>query len=174
MSREKKAEQIAELKDTILKCSVGILTDYRGLSAADITTLRRRLGDAGVEYKVVKNTLARFAAEEASRGDLAPSFVGPVAVAFGYGDVIEPAKVIAKFAADMRLEVAVKGGFLPERMLTAADVKALAKMPPREVLLAMVVGGINSPLTRLAGCLNAPISGLARVLGARIKQLEEA
>ena len=83
MSREKKAQIIESLEETFSRCSVGILTDYRGLSVSEITILRRKLGESGIEYKVVKNTLARFAAERAGRADLATSFEGPVALALG-------------------------------------------------------------------------------------------
>ena len=82
MSREKKAQIIDALQDTFSKCNIGILTDYRGLSTPEITILRRKLRESSVEYKVVKNTLARFAAERADRDDLANLFDGPIAIAF--------------------------------------------------------------------------------------------
>jgi len=172
MSKEKKAQIIDGLQETFSKCSVGILTDYRGLTVSQITGLRRKLGESSVEYRVVKNTLARFAAERAKRADLAPSFVGPVAIAFGYGDVVEPARVLADYARASNLELPIKGGFLPDRMLTPDEVNALARLPSREVLLAQVLGGMLSPITSLVNCLSAPITGLARVLQARITQLE--
>jgi large subunit ribosomal protein L10 len=92
MPREKKAQIIDRLQEVFSKCSIGILTDYRGLSVPEITDLRRKLKEAGIEYKVVKNTLARFAAERAGKDELAGFFVGPVAVALGYGDITEPAR----------------------------------------------------------------------------------
>ena len=116
MSKEKKAQIIDSLQETFSKCSVGILTDYRGLTVPQITGLRRKLGESGVEYKVVKNTLARFAAERAERADLAPSFVGPVAIAFGYGDIVEPARVLTDYIRTSNLELPIKGGFLVDRL----------------------------------------------------------
>lgn len=174
MSREKKAQIIESLEETFSRCSVGILTDYRGLSVSEITILRRKLGESGIEYKVVKNTLARFAAERAGRADLATSFEGPVALALGYGDIVEPAKVLTDYISTSKSVLAIKGGFLGDRLLTAEEVSTLAKLPSREVLLARVLGGMQSPITALVNCLTAPIAGVARILEARIKQLEGA
>lgn len=172
MSREKKAEIIERLREDISNCEIGILTDYRGLSTLEITTLRRRLQEAGSQYRVVKNTLARFAAERAGREDLISSFEGPVAIAFGYGSLTEPAKVLADYIRTSGASVSIKGGFLPGRLLTLEDVVTLSTLPSREVLLAKVVGGMKSPLWALASCLTSPLRGFVGVLQARIKQLE--
>jgi len=172
MSREKKAQVIDRLQETFAKCSIGILTDYRGLSASEITGLRRSLRESGIEYRVVKNTLARFAAERASRADLATSFVGPVAIAFGYGGIVEPARALADYIRTSKLELHIKGGFLGDRLLTSEEVIVLSTLPSREVLLARVLGGMQSPIVSLVNCLTAPIAGVTRVLQARIKQLE--
>jgi large subunit ribosomal protein L10 len=172
VSKEKKAQVIDRLEEEISKCSVGILTDYRGLSAAEITKLRRMLEEAGIEYRVVKNTLARFAAERLGRADLAAAFVGPIAIAFGHGGVVEPAKVLTSYIDTAKSVLAIKGGFIADKMLSAGEVSVLAKLPPREVLIAKVLGGMQSPIVALLNCLNAPLTGVARVLEARIKQLE--
>jgi len=174
MSREKKAEVIDQFAEAFSRCSIGILTDYRGLSNAEITALRRRLGDSGIEYKVVKNTLARFSAEKSGIDDLKACLSGPVAIALGYSDVIEPAKILADFISTSKSTLTIKGGFLGERILTSDDISSLAKLPPREILLAKLLGGIQSPIGRLVGCLSGPIAGLERVLQSRIKQMEEA
>jgi large subunit ribosomal protein L10 len=171
-SREKKAKAIDQLQDTFTRCQVGILTDYRGLSTPQITALRRRLREASIEYKVVKNTLARFAGERAGRSGLASLFEGPVAIAFGYGNITEPAKVLTDYIRSSQISLSIKGGFISDRLLTAEDVTTLATLPPREVLLAKVLGGMQSPIATLIGCLSNPLRGLAGVLGARIKQLE--
>lgn len=172
MSREKKAQIIDRLYEAFAKCSIGILTDYRGLSTAEITGLRRKLGELGVEYKVVKNTLARLAAERAGRDELVSSFEGPVAIAFGYGDIAEPARALVDFIDTTKVSLAIKGGFLDERVLTAEEVTTLSALPSREVLIAKVLGGMQGPITALVNCLTAPISGIIWVLQARIKQLE--
>jgi large subunit ribosomal protein L10 len=172
MSREKKTEIIDRFKDTFSRCSIGILTDYRGLSNSEITALRRRLGDSSVEYRVVKNTLARFAAERAGKANLAGSFVGPVAIALGYGDVTEPAKILADYISTSKSALTIKGGFLGDRVLTPEEVSTLARLPSREILLTKLLGGMQSPIAGLVNCLSAPIAGVARVLQARIKQME--
>jgi large subunit ribosomal protein L10 len=172
-TREKKAQLIDSLQEIFAKCSVGVLTDYRGLTAAEMTELRRQFREAGVEYRVVKNTLARFAAERAGKDELVGFFEGPVAIAFGYGDITEPARALATYIEEAKVEMTVKGGFLPDRMLSREEVETLSKLPSRDILLARVVGGIKSPLTALVGRLNAPMTGLVGVLQARIKQLEE-
>ena len=174
MSREKKAEMIDKLEETFSKCSVGILMDYRGLSVQELTDLRRKLGKLGIDYKVVKNTLARFAAERLGRAELATSFEGPVAVALGYGEIAEPAKVVSDYIASTKSIMTIKAGFLGDRLLTAAEVSILSNLPPLDVLIAKVLGAMQSPIVALLTCLNAPVSGLARVLQARINQMEEA
>ena len=172
MSREKKAQIIDKLQEEFSNCSIGILSDYRGLSTAEITTLRRRLQEVGSQYKVVKNTLARFAAERTSRDDLVSFFEGPIAIAFGYASLTEPAKVLADYIRTSGASVSIKGGFLTDRLLSIGDVMNLATLPPREVLLGKVVGGMKSPLWALVGCLANPLRGFVGVLQARIKQLE--
>jgi large subunit ribosomal protein L10 len=171
-TREKKAQIIDSLQEVFARCSVGVLTDYRGLTAAEMTELRRQLREAGVEYRVVKNTLARFAAERAGKDELVGFFEGPVAIAFGYGDITEPPKALAAYIEESKVEMTFRGGFLPDRMLTPQEVETLSKLPSREILLARVVGGIQSPIAALVSRLSAPMTGLVGVLQARIKQLE--
>lgn len=172
MAREKKTQIIEELQEQLLKCSVGILTDYRGLSTAEITGLRRQLREAGIGYRVVKNTLARFAAERAGRSDLAGLFDGPVAIAFGYDEITEPAKVLANYIRASKSSLSIKSGFLSDRLLTLEDVKTLATLPSRDVLLAKVLGGIQSPIVSFISLLTSPMRGFMGVLQARIEQLE--
>jgi len=172
MSREKKAQIIDSIKEALDKSSISILTDYRGLSNAEMTALRRQLQKAGIDYRVVKNTLARFAVERAGRDDLASFFEGPVAIAFGYGEITDPARALSDYIDATKATLSVKGGFFGDRLLSAEDVEALAKLPSREVLIAMVVGGLQSPITALVNYLAAPIRGVMFGLQARIQQLE--
>ncbi len=172
-SREKKTQIIDSLQVAFSKCSIVILTDYRGLATAEITDLRRRLQQSGSEYKVIKNTLARFAAEKADKDDLVSSFDGPIAIAFGYGDdITTPAKVLASYIRESKASLSIKGGFLGDRLLTSEEVTTLATLPSRDILLAMVLNQMNSPVSALLGCLTAPLRGIIGVLQARIKQLE--
>ncbi len=173
MPREKKVQIIDRLQEVFSKCSVGILTDYRGLSVPEITDLRYRLKESGIEYQVVKNTLARFAAERAGKDELASLFMGPVAVALGYGDITEPARVLADYIGTSKTSLSVKGGFLGDSLLTVEDVMTLSALPSREVLLAKVMGGMQIPVLALLGYLTTPIQGLIGMLQARIQQLEE-
>ena len=172
MPREKKVQIIDNLKELFPKCSIGILTDYRGLSASEMTILRRRLRELGIDYKVVKNTLARFAAERAGRDELVNLFEGPVAIAFGYGDIVEPARALDGYISTSKTSLSIKGGFLAHRILTSKDVVTLAKLPPTEILLGQILGGMQAPILNLLACLTNPMRGIIGVLQARIQQLE--
>ena len=172
MSKEQKARIIDDLQEVFSKCNVGILTDYRGLSAPEMTSLRRMMRESGIGYKVVKNTLARFAAERAGKDELAGFFEGPIAIAFGYGDIAEPAKILADYIRTSKSSLSIKGGFLIDRLLTSEDVMTLSTIPSREVLLGRILGGMQIPILALVNCLTTPVKGVIQVLQARIQQLE--
>jgi large subunit ribosomal protein L10 len=172
MPREKKAQIIDSLEQVFSRCSIGILTDYRGLSAIEMTKLRRRLRESGVEYKVVKNTLARIAAQRAGRAELAGSFDGPLAIVFGYGNISEPARALADYIKTTKSAMSIRGGFLPGRLLTSDDVITLSTLPSMEVLIGRVLAGMQKPIVALVSYLNSPMQGMVGVLQARIKQLE--
>ena len=171
-NKEKKVQIVDSLEQVFSRCNIAILTDYRGISATEMTGLRRRLREAGIEYRVVKNTLARFAAQRVGREELLSFFEGPVAIAFGYDDITEPAKALAGYIEDSKVTMGIRGGFLPDRLLTSEDIDTLSKVPSREVLLAKVVGGIQSPISALVSRLTAPMSGIIGVLQSRIQQME--
>jgi large subunit ribosomal protein L10 len=171
-SREKKTQIIESLQQLFSQCSIAILTDYRGQSANEMTQLRRRLGELGIDYKVVKNTLARFAAQRAGREELLGFFEGPVAIAFGYNDITAPAKALTDYIETSKASMSIKGGFLPDRLLTTEEVTILTTLPSKEVLLARVLGGMQSPISALVGQLTAPMRGIIAVLQAKIQQLE--
>jgi len=172
MSKEKKSQIIDSLQETFSKCSIGILTDYRGLSALEMTGLRGKLRESSIEYRVVKNTLARFAAERTGKDKLVNCFEGPVAIAFGYGDITEPAKALSDYINTSKASLSIKGGFLGDELLTSEDVTSLATLPSREVLLARILGGLQSPIANLVNCLTAPMREVIGALQARIQQLE--
>ncbi|MBA7679980.1 50S ribosomal protein L10 [subsurface metagenome] len=172
MSREKKAQIIDSLQEVFSKCNIGILTDYRGLSASEINALRRSLGESGISYKVVKNTLARFAAERAGKDELVSLFEGPVAIAFGYGEITEPARALTDYIRNSKASLSIKGGFLGDRVLTLEEVETLSTLPSREVLLARILGGMQIPMATLVNYLTIPIKGIIGTLQARIQQLE--
>ena len=172
MPTEKKAQSIDRLEQELAKANIGILTDYRGLKTPEINGLRRKLQDVNGDYKVVKNTLVRKAAEKLNRTEITGSFEGPTAIAFGYGDISQLAKTFSDHVRTSKMNLSVKGGFLSNQLLTPADITAIAALPPKEVLIGKVVGSIKSPLYMLAGVLSGPIRGLQNVLTARIKQME--
>lgn len=172
MAKEKKARVIDQLQELFVKSKVGVVTDYRGLTVANMTDLRRRLRESGIEYKVVKNTLARIAAERAGKKDLAGLFGGPVAIAFGFDKVAESTKALTEYIRSTKSSLTIKGGFLEARPITAGEVAILAVLPPKEVLIAKVLGGMQMPMANLLGVLVAPLRGVMGVLQARIKQLE--
>ncbi len=172
MATEKKEKIVESLQDTFSRCNVGILTDYRGLTTGEMNTLRRRLREAGIEYRVVKNSLAQFAVKNAGIEELADSFTGPVAVAFGYGEIPEPARVLTEYIRTTKSILSIKGGFFEDRVLGPREVESLAKLPSREVLISQVLAGMQSPIYGLVNVLAGPIRGIMGVLQARIQQLE--
>ena len=134
--------------------------------------MRRRLTGSGISYRVVKNTLARFAAERAGRDDLVSLVEGPVAIAFGYSDITEPARALADYIQASKSSLNIKGGFLSDRLLTAEDVMTLSALPSREILLAKILGGMQVPIANLIGHLTTPMRGFIGILRARIQQME--
>lgn len=172
-TKEKKAQIIDQLQESFANCNIGILTDYRGLTTPEMTKLRRSLREVGVEYRVTKNTLARFAAERANRNALAELFEGPTAVTLGYGDITQPAKALTDYIRTSKLTLDIKGGFMGDRLLTKEEIIALAALPPKEILLAKVIGGMQAPITNLVSRLSSPIQGFINVILARTKKMEE-
>jgi large subunit ribosomal protein L10 len=172
MLKEKKEQMIDELASSLSRCTIAVATDYRGLTAKEMVQLRRRLTESGIEYRVIKNTLTRFAAEKADKRQLEILLTGPVAIAFGYDDVIKPAQVLREHIRSAGSVLQIKGGILGDRLLTAADVANLATMPSKDVLVARLVGQLQAPLQALHNVLSAPLRGLLNVMQARIKQVE--
>jgi large subunit ribosomal protein L10 len=172
--KEQKAEQVELLTEKLKKAKVAVLTDYRGLTVTQLHELRGRLRGGDVEYRVIKNTLARRAAEAAGVKALEAELNGPVAIAFGYDDLSAPAKLINEFVRATRLKLDITGGLVEGRVVSPEQVKQLADMPSRETLLSQLAGTIQSPIARLAGALQTPLSTLAGALESYQKQLEAA
>ncbi len=173
MNREQKAQAVEELKEALSTSSNGILTDYEGLSNAELMALRRKLRELGIEYRVVKNTLARFAAEKAGMDFLVDSFSGPVAIAFCKNEISQSAKTLTAYIEFSDTKLSITGGFMDAHLLSQDDIKTLAKIPPREVLIAQVLAGMQAPISGLVNCLSHPVREFGGLLQARIKQLEE-
>ena len=172
MLRKQKQEIINELAEDLGKCAVAIATDYRGLTAKEMVQLRKQLHLQGVEYKVVKNTLAHFAAEKAGVKGLDQFLVGPLAIALGYDDAVKPAKILVDAMKTPGSVLKIKGGVMGDKVLSAADVSSLAAIPTKDVLVSMLLGRLKSPIYSLHFVLSSPLRGLACVLQARAKQLE--
>lgn len=173
MRLEEKKQSVDELAEKVERASVIISTDYGGLTVAEMTDLRRKLRAQQIEFRVIKNTLARFAATKAGKDDLDKIIVGPTAVALGYDDIAAPAKVLMEYIRSTKSQLKISGGLIENRVLSAAEIATLATMPPKEVLVAKLLGGLKGPLYGLVNVLNANIAGLTYVLSARQKQLEK-
>ncbi len=173
MPTPRKEAMLAEIQDRMSRASIAISADYRGLTVAQITELRRALRPADVEVKVVKNTLASMAAEQAGRPEMAQLLQGPTALAIGFGDPIAPVKALTEHLRAKRLQITIHGGWLEGKVLSQREVESLATMPSREQLIADVVGKLQSPLYNLAGLLQASMRNFAGLVEARANQLEE-
>ena len=167
--REEKAAVIAEVRGKLEAADAAIVTEYRGMSVAALATLRRELRNAGAEFKVYKNTLARFAVREAGLDGLEEFLVGPTAIAFVKGDAAAAAKALRDQAKTNPLLV-VKGGVVGSTTMSKRDLDVLADLPSREVLLAQFAGALQAPLVKTAGLLQALPRNMAYGLKALIDQ----
>ncbi len=168
-----KREVVEGISNKMKAAKAMVFADYRGLTVEQDTELRSALRKAGVEYKVVKNTLTRFAAKENGLGDLDTYLNGPTAMASSDSDPVAPAKVLSEYAKKYdKLEIKV--GVVEGKIIDLNGVKALAELPPREVLIARVLGGFNAPISGLVNVLNGNIRGLAIALNAIAEQKANA
>jgi len=172
--KEQKAEQVELLSEKLRKAKVALLTDYRGLTVTQLQDLRGKLRTGDVEYRVVKNTLARRAAEAAGVPALQSELEGPVAIAFGYDDLSLPSKLINEWLRATRLKLDVKGGLVEGRVFSPDQVKQLADLPSRESLIAQLMGTLQSPVSQLVGIMQTPLQQLLGVLNAYKTKLEAA
>lgn len=174
ITREAKEKAVAELSQSLEGFKLAVMTDYRGLTVAEVTELRGLLRAEGISYRVTKNTLLRLAAGQSKvLKDIDPQvFTGPTALAISREDELAPARVIFQYARTHKaLEIA--GAITGEgEVLSAAQVKALATLPSREQLLAQVVGTIAAPLSGFVGVMGANVRGIVTVLNA-IKETKE-
>ena len=172
MNRTEKEAVIGELHAKMAKARAAIVAEPRGLDVETVTALRKKLRDAKIEYRVVKNTLAARAAKGTPVEIVADKFVGPTAIVMSYDDVVAPAKLLTEFMKD-RENFAIRGGVVEGTLVDAKGVAALARMPGLNELRAQILGLLAQPATRLARIIGTPAQQLARVLGARKEQLEK-
>lgn len=164
MANPEKAAAVAELADNFRNSNGAVLTEYRGLTVKQLQELRRSLGESA-SYAVAKNTLTKIAAKEAGIEFFDSLLTGPTAIAFITGDPVDAAKGLRDFAK-ANDKLVIKGGFLDGKQLDADEIKKLADLESREVLLAKLAGGMKASLQNAASLFNAPLSQAARVLGA--------
>jgi len=164
VANQEKIAAVAEITERFQGSSAAVLTEYRGLTMSQLTQLRRSLG-SDTTYAVVKNTLTKRAAAEAGFPVADELLTGPTAIAFIKGDPVEAAKGLRDFSRTNPLLV-IKGGVLDGKVLSPAEIRQLADVEPREVLLAKLAGAMNGSLAKAAGLFQAPLSQVARLAAA--------
>jgi large subunit ribosomal protein L10 len=174
MPRPDKVEQVELITDKLRRAKVAVLTDYRGLTVRQLQDLRGRLRSQDVEYRVVKNTLARRAAVEAGHPDFQEALKGPVAIAFGYTDISAPARLLGEFTRQTRIRVEIVGGLVEGRVMGPEQVRQTADLPSREALIAQLLGTLQSPVSQLVATIQAPVQQLVGLLEAYKDKLEAA
>lgn len=171
ISRNDKQLLVQEMIEQLGQAKGAVLTDYKGISVNKLTDLRRQLRKNGVEFKVVKNTLAKRAADELGIEALHSHLEGPTAIAFSLEDPVAPAKAISNFIKINKM-LEIKAGLVEGKVISMAGVQALADLPPREVLIAQVVGAMAAPISGFVNVLQGPIRKLTYALEAIRKQQE--
>jgi large subunit ribosomal protein L10 len=173
MKKEDKERVVAELAERLKASDTLLVADYRGLTMPQIDELRSKLLESGARFTVVKNTLTRRAAEAAGADALLALLEGPSAIAFleADGDMVAAAKALADSARETKV-LAIRGGVMQGRTVTAAEVESLATLPPLDILRGQVLGAVVAPLTTFVALLNAPLQNLIGLIDARIEQLE--
>ena len=172
MNRTEKEQVIGELHEKMAKARVAILAEPKGLTVAVVTELRKKLRDAKIDYRIVKNTLAARAAKGTPVEPLAEKFVGPTALVMSYDDVVAAAKLLTDFMKD-RENFTIRTAVVEGQVVDAKGVQALSKLPGLQELRAQLLGMLQQPATKLARVIGTPGQQLARVLDARREQLEK-
>ena len=170
MPTVKKSNEIDLLQDRFANAQMVILTDYRGLSVAQMQEFRGRLRPSEGEFRVSKNTLVRIAAARAGVEGLEEFLEGPTAVVFAMGDIAGAAKAVSAFAKSSRI-LQIKAGVMNNQVMTTADVEVSSSLPPREELLGKLVGMLASPMARTVGVLGGPSRSMAYLGNARMESM---
>ena len=170
--REEKAAAVEAIKESLKNAQGSVLTDYRGLTVSEMNELRKKLREADVEFRVVKNTLTWRAAQQLDLENLQPYLEGPTAIAFGHTDPVAPAKIISEFAKSHKA-LEIKAGILEGKVIPLEKVKALADLPSKEQLLGQVASAMQAPISGLVNVLQAPIRNLAYAVDALRAQREK-
>lgn len=171
---EQKKQIVAELAEKMKTASSGVLVDYKGINVEDDTKLRAEMRKNNVEYAVIKNSLIRFAAKEVGFDALDEVLHGTTAIAISMTDPVAPAKIIAEYAKKDEKVFNIKAGFVDGKVVGVDEVKSLAELPSREVLVAKMLGSLQSPITGFVNVLNGNLRGLAVALNAIAEQKANA
>lgn len=172
MPKPEKLEAVATVREKLSRSKSVIVTDYRGLTVAQMTDLRSRLRKEGVEYKIVKNRLAKIALREAGMDDMDDYLKGTTALAFGIKDPVGPAKVLTAYAKDNE-KLKIIGGLMDNQRLNTVAIGELAQLPSREVLLSRLLGSITSPVQKLAYGLNQTVAKVVYAFDAVARKKAE-
>lgn len=174
-NKDAKVVEVSEIKQKLDRASGVVIVEYAGMNVLEVTDLRNQLRKSNVEYKVLKNTLVNRAANELSIAGLEPFLKGTTAVAFGYEDPTAPAKVLADYMKknEKTNKLVIKCGLVDKKLIKAAEVDALSKIPAKEVLVAKLLGTMNAPITNFVGILNGPARALVCALKAVAEQKEQ-
>lgn len=172
LKKEEKAHLITELKDKFSRAKAVIFTDYKGLTVTELSELRRLLRGTNLEYRVVKNTLAKIASQGTPVSVAKDFFKGPIGIAISYNDPVLIAKKILEYSKkNERLKV--NSGIVEGKLCASGDIKAIAELPPREVLLSILAGVFVAPLSKMACVLSATVSSFAYAMEAlKTKRVE--
>ncbi len=170
MLKAEKERVVAELVERLRTSDTMIVADYRGLGVGDLQGLRGNLRPVGAEFRIAKNTLTTIAAGRAGIEGMDSLLEGPTALVLAYDDPVQASKIVTDFVRTSRV-LTVRGGVMGNRLVSPPDIDALATLPPREELLARLVGMLASPLARVVGVLGGPVRSLPYVLNARADQL---
>jgi len=172
LNRKEKAQVISDLGERVKEFQAVVLTNYRGLNVEQLSQLRQKLREEKISYHVVKNTLMKLASKGTDLEKLDSYFEGPTAMAISYGDPIPLVKILSEFAkAQPSLEIKV--GLIQGKVASPEEVKALATMPPREILFGQLLGGIQGTASQLGAVLYNAIQQVLGILQARVDQLEK-
>ena len=174
MDRTQKETFVTDLRERLSKAPVVYLTDFSGLDVKSMTQLRRSLRESGAEYVVVKNRLAKLAFDDTELPNIFEDMTGPTGMVLGYDDVVTPAKALTDFAKTHDSKTVFKLGILEDKILQPEQIDRLAKLPPREQLLAELAGAFEAPMAMMVGALEAMLQETAGLLDALHEERQQA
>ena len=174
MPTQQKIDRVQDIKDRLERSTIAMTTSYSGISVNQMIVLRRAMRGGGVEFTIVKNTLLSLAADAAQKPRLKEIVEGPTAIALGYDDPATAAKVVADYVRTGGSALAIMGAVMGDGAVMSADeVTKLASLPPKDQLIAMLLGQMQAPIAQLLTIMNGPLQSMGNVLQARVSQMEE-